>query len=305
MGPPWYSSFMIDQTDMNSGLAEASALLRHHYETHARTLTRTERQVADYLLTLAPTDLAFRSAEEIAAATGTSDATVIRTARRLGFSGLPELKRLVNRPIATHSSPGTSLSRKIRAVPPDALAARDAIFAAAQEILESTREALDPASVERAVELFEQSGTVWCIGIGVAEQPARHLATGLLRAGVLARAVSASGFDLANNLIGLRPGDTAVIFHAATRRKDIAALLDHARQIGVTTVLVSGTQLNELYRDRVTVALHSVAVASKLASWLLGATVIGDVLTFRFSARNPERAAQTHDQLNLLRREFE
>lgn len=296
---------MNDQIDTNSGLAQASALLRRHYDAHARTLTRTERQVADYLLTLAPADLAFRSAGEIAAASGTSDATVIRTARRLGFSGLPELKRLVNRPIATHSSPGDSLSRKIRAVAPDAQAARDAIFAAAQEILESTREALDPAAVERAVELFEQSGTIWCVGIGVAEQPARHLATGLLRAGLLTRTIASSGFDLANALIGLRPGDTVVVFHAATRRKDIAALLDHAREINVSTVLVSGTQLNELYRDRVSVALHSVAVASKLASWLLGAIVIGDLLIFRLSARNAERATQTHDRLNMLRSKFE
>lgn len=296
---------MTDPSHTDQGVAQASALLQQHYDANARTLTRTERRVADYLLTLAPADLAFRSAEEIAAASATSDATVIRTARRLGFSGLPELKRLITRSIATHTSPGKRLGHKIKSVSPDALAARDAIFTAAQEILESTREALDPAAVEQAVSLFETAGTVWCLGIGVAEQPARHLATGLLRAGLVTRVLASSGFDLANAAIGLRPGDCLVIFHAATRRKDVAALIDHAAKIGVSTVLVSGTQLNELFRDKVTVALHSMAVASKLASWLIGATVIGDLLTFRFSARNPERATQMHDQLNHLRAKFE
>jgi DNA-binding MurR/RpiR family transcriptional regulator len=296
---------MTDQSHTDSGVAQASALLRRHYDANARTLTRTERRVADYLLTLAPADLAFRSAGEIAVASDTSDATVIRTARRLGFSGLPELKRLINRPIATHTSPSARLGHKIKSVAPDALAARDAIFAAAQEILESTREALDPAAIEQAVTLFENAGTVWCLGIGVAEQPARHLATGLLRAGLVTQVVASSGFDLANSMIGLRHGDTLVIFHAATRRKDIAALIEHAGTIGVSTVLVSGTQLNELFRDQVTVALPSMAVASKLASWLIGATVIGDLLTFRFSAKNTERATATHENLNQLRTKFE
>jgi DNA-binding MurR/RpiR family transcriptional regulator len=296
---------MTDPSHTDSGVAQASALLRRHYDANARTLTRTERRVADYLLTLAPADLAFRSAGEIAAASDTSDATVIRTARRLGFSGLPELKRLINRPIATHTSPSTRLGHKIKSVAPDALAARDAIFAAAQEILEATREALDPDAIEQAVTLFENAETVWCLGIGVAEQPARHLATGLLRAGLVTQSVASSGFDLANSMIGLRKGDTLVIFHAATRRKDIASLIEHAGKIGVSTVLVSGTQLNELFRDQVTVALHSMAVASKLASWLIGATVIGDLLTFRFSARNTARATATHDNLNQLRAKFE
>lgn len=296
---------MIDHTDADSGVAQASALLKRHYDATAATLSRSERLIADYLLTLAPADLAFRSAGEIALATGTSDATVIRTARRLGFSGLPELKRLVNRPIATHTAPSARLNHKIKSVAPDAKAARDAVFGAAQEILESTREALDPAAIEQAVALFETSGAIWCVGIGVAEQPARHLATGLLRAGLVTHVVSSSGFDLANSMIGLRPGDSIVLFHAATRRKDVAALIAHAGSMDVSVILVSGTQLNELYRDHVAVALRSVAVASKLASWLLGAMVIGDLLTFRFSARNPERAAQTHDQLNQLRSKFE
>lgn len=296
---------MTDQTDMAAGLAQASALLRRHYDANARTLTRTERCVADHLLTVAPADLAFFSASDIAKATGTSDATVIRTARRLGFSGLPELKRLVNRPIAVSVPVSARLSHKINAVAPDALAARDAVFSAAQEILESTREALDPDAIEAAVTLFEKAGTIWCIGLGVAEQPARHLATGLLRAGSVTRFAGGSGFELANSVIGLCPGDCVVIFHTATQRKDIAALIEHANGMGVSTILVSGTQLNALYRDQVTVALPSMAVASKLASWLIGATVIGDLLTFRFSARNPERAIATHDQLNQLRESFE
>lgn len=56
------------------------------------TLTATERRVAEYLSTH-PQEAAFSSAEELGRATGTSDASVVRTAKALGFDGLPGLKR--------------------------------------------------------------------------------------------------------------------------------------------------------------------------------------------------------------------
>src|SRR5271155_108686 len=53
-----------------------------------------ERTVADFLMATGPPAGAM-SAREIAQAVGTSDATVIRTARSLGFEGFRDLRRFV------------------------------------------------------------------------------------------------------------------------------------------------------------------------------------------------------------------
>src|SRR5277367_826076 len=53
-----------------------------------------ERVVVEFLLATGPRAGAM-SAREVAEATGTSDATVIRTARSLGFEGYRELKRFM------------------------------------------------------------------------------------------------------------------------------------------------------------------------------------------------------------------
>ena len=57
-------------------------------------MSRAERRVAEYLRTHQQ-DAVFASADEIGVASGTSDATVVRTAKALGYSGLTELKQLV------------------------------------------------------------------------------------------------------------------------------------------------------------------------------------------------------------------
>src|SRR4051794_8975083 len=55
-------------------------------------LSPTEQRVADFFAQHRE-EAAFLSATEIAQRLGTSDATVVRTAQSLGYSGLQELKR--------------------------------------------------------------------------------------------------------------------------------------------------------------------------------------------------------------------
>src|SRR5271155_2221381 len=78
---------MVSDSDMNttsSTLAARSALLS----------SPIERSVVEFLLATGPRAGAM-SAREIAQSVGTSDATVIRTARSLGFDGFRDLRRFV------------------------------------------------------------------------------------------------------------------------------------------------------------------------------------------------------------------
>ncbi len=95
------------------------SVLRQRFEKHRSELTRSELAVIEYLLSMPVEEMIFQNAEDIAAKSGTSDATVIRAARRLGFSGLPELKRLCSRPIAKAQPTTERLSQRFRATGDD------------------------------------------------------------------------------------------------------------------------------------------------------------------------------------------
>lgn len=94
-------------------------LLRDRFQQHKSKLSRSELAVAEYLLATPIDILIFESAEDIAAKSGTSDATVIRAARRLGFTGLPELKRLSSRNMAKSVPTTERLSQRFRATGDD------------------------------------------------------------------------------------------------------------------------------------------------------------------------------------------
>lgn len=279
----------------------SSTLLKEHYERHKGQLSRSELVVADYFIALPLDELIFRSAEQIAAETGTSDATVIRAARRLGFSGLPELKRISHRAMAMVAPATERLAHRFRATGSDFKLISEQMFTAAHELLDSTREKLDPEALAKSIAILENADTVWCVGIGRSEVEAKHCAIALSRIGLRTRAIGTSGFSLANELIGLRPADVVIMFHTARELAELKLVIDQHRSIGCQMILISGVQLSDKYRADVSAVLTCVGTASGLASWSIGAIIVSDILAYGVAVRNQQRALDTKERLADIR----
>ncbi|MBW6425021.1 MurR/RpiR family transcriptional regulator [Rhizobium sp. XQZ8] len=278
-----------------------SQVLKEHFDRHRSALSRSELAVAEHLVAMPIDILIFRSAEEIAGETGTSDATVIRTAKRLGFSGLPELKRLSSRVMAKTVPAADRLEHRFRATGDDLSKVAGQMFTEACEVLSSTKDELDEAAVHSSVEMIEKADTVWCLGMGTSEIPARHCATSLSRVGVRTRFSGASSFALANELIDLRENDVIVMFHASREVPELKLAIEQISATGCKLILVSGIQLREIYRDRASAVLTCLGVRSKLASWNLSAIVLADILAYGVAVRNQEQALAAKKKLTALR----
>jgi DNA-binding MurR/RpiR family transcriptional regulator len=278
-----------------------SQVLKEHFDRHRSSLSRSELAVAEHLVTLPIDILIFRSAEEIAAETGTSDATVIRTAKRLGFSGLPELKRLSSRVMAKTIPAADRLEHRFRATGDDLVKVAGQMFTEACEVLASTKDELDESALYSSVEMVEHADTVWCLGMGTSEIPAKHCATALSRIGIRTRCSGASGFVLANELIDLRQNDVVMMFHASREVAELQLVVDQIDAIGAKVILISGIQLREVYRDKVSAVLTCLGVRSKLASWNLSAIVLADIITYSVAVRNQDAALAAKKRLAVLR----
>lgn len=299
-GSSWHQLFnRSETTDLND---RSSHALKQHFDENRKKLSRSEALVAEYLLGLRLDVLVFKSAEEIASETGTSDATVIRTAKRLGFSGLPELKRVCGRFLAKASPASERLEQRLRATGNDLTKVAKHMFREAEEALRSTAELSDPVQLSKAVAIVESSDTVWCVGLGTSEVVARHCTIALSRVGIRSRFTGGSGFTLANDLLDVRSGDSIVLFHALRDTADLKLVLSHGDTTQVPVILVSGVQLNAKYANHVAAALKCVGVSSKLASWSLGAIVIIDLLAHAVALNSPDRAFQARERLSGLRR---
>ena len=98
-----------------------------------------------------PHEVAFASADDIGERTGSSDATVIRTAKALGYSGLPELKREVGVAMAELVAPSAMLRRRLETLRDRPDHALDRVAREAAELAQETSRSARDEAFERAV----------------------------------------------------------------------------------------------------------------------------------------------------------
>src|SRR5690625_4521303 len=103
------------------------------------------------------------SAQEVADAAGTSRATVVRTAQRLGFTGYPQLRVLLARDVGSARPPRRSHARN----DPAGLV-RDYVSEVAGSI-EDLLGSLSDEQVRVAVGLLDTARTVLVVGTGLSE----------------------------------------------------------------------------------------------------------------------------------------
>src|SRR3989440_3141134 len=83
---------VVYATIMANTVANATGTYADRVAERGEALAPAERRVAELLLDLGP-EATLLSAAALAEQLGTSDATVVRTAQSLGYSGLAELRR--------------------------------------------------------------------------------------------------------------------------------------------------------------------------------------------------------------------
>lgn len=263
-------------------------------------MSRAERRVAEYLRDHAE-DVIFATAEQIGAASETSDATVVRTAKTLGYSGLLELKYSLGRQVLNATKPSVRLHNRIMQAGAETESIIAHVFGEAAERLAETRRLLDPVDFDRAVDAFAEARDVLAIGYGPSEMVARYLALRLGRLGRRARATGMSGFRLADDLIPLTSDDLVAIYLPGRHLNEVDAVLDHAAALGARTVLFSYLLREEL-ADRVDIVIPAVHSASGFSGETLSSQVLTDAILLGVAARDRERATGSSELLNQLRR---
>jgi DNA-binding MurR/RpiR family transcriptional regulator len=273
--------------------------LQQRVAERAAGLSPAERRAAEYLRDH-PADVVFASASELGARTGTSDATVIRTARALGYSGLPELRHSVGAALASLTRPSAMLHQRIATMSHEPAALLDRLFSDAAEVLAETRRCLDPGAFQAAAALLASARECLTFGVGLSETVAEYLARRLNRLGIRARAARRMGFGMADDLLPLGSGDVVVVFAPGRLLREIEVLIDHAQQVGAAIVLITDALLPVL-GERVHVTLQAVCSPGGTPGETFAATVLTDALVLAIAAEHEQQAVESSELLNKLR----
>lgn len=249
-----------------------------------------ERRVADWLLSHPGEVLPF-AIRELACACDTSEATIVRFSRRLGFQGYQELKlslaseaeRRIVSPSITEDDSCFDVFEKI---------CNDAYLS-----LERTQKTLSANAMTQAANAIAHAGRVVLIGLGSSASVASDASDKLLRAGCN----SASYGDTHMQTIAvsqLTPRDVLIGVSHSGSSKDIVEAMRLAKERGVTTVSITSKERSPITRQSDVVLLtdteetrHSSLGLSSHLSRLL----VLDALCYRVVYMNEEKVRAAID----------
>nr|WP_315410003.1 MurR/RpiR family transcriptional regulator [uncultured Selenomonas sp.] len=196
-------------------------------------MTRTEKRIADYVS--ANMDAVMeQTISELAAAVGSSEITISRFCKKLGFSGLQSFK------IALAAELHTQTDMVYQDI--DAADTREVVvqkvFHNIADGLSDTLKLLDYAAIERAVGLLRAARRIAVYGFGNSATVCRDIETRFLRFGMVVQAYS-DAHQQATSAALLTAGDAVIAVSHTGATIELLDTVRTARQAGAAVIVIT------------------------------------------------------------------
>lgn len=242
----------------------------------------------------------YASAAELGAESGTSNASVVRTLQKLGYTGLSELKQQVAVPYNSPEAPEERLENRLRHLGESFEAINGSVWNEVDELIDLARTSITKTQFSESVTLLMQAETVFTYGLGTSGIAAEYLMMRLNRTGRRARRLEKDGFGMADELLQLSPRDAVVILSPGRVTREIRAVLTRSRAVGAPVVFITSRLEAELGED-VAVTLLAPHTPTGLTNETLTSLLVCDVLLHGVAAVDNTLALETSHQLTTLR----
>lgn len=179
------------------------------------------------------------SAMAIASRTRTSDATVIRTVKALGYSGMADFRQELACELRNDLSLASRMAPRLDEVGEAPASSFALTLQSHQQALEHLRRDISPALFEAVVDEIVSATRVLIFAISPSSAMANYLALQLERFGIDGDSLTDAGLLLADGLHRLRSPDLLIMLAFGRPYREILALFDHAETLGLTTILIT------------------------------------------------------------------
>jgi len=240
------------------------------------------------------------SAASLAAKIDTSDATVVRATKALGYAGLEELRRNLAAELRASLSLADRLERTLGEVGESLSSAFEATLAIQIASLERLHQSIPTELFERAIDEITLSRRIAVFGIGPSGALAEYLAIQLARFGFEALTLSRTGLLFADDLQKVREGDLVIIFAYDHVYIELSVLLDVIGQRGLRSLLVTDT-LAVTLRHRVDLVLPVSRGKTGMLSMHTATLGLIETLLVGIASQRPQETLANLAELNEMR----
>jgi len=265
-------------------------------------LTKSEKKLAEYILKNLE-EVKEINTYELAEKSGTSQATIIRFAKKLGYSGFPAFKIALSEDLGkrSHKRKEGLIHNEISIDDTYGDIAKKVVFENTSAI-KDTFSILDEKKIEEAVELMDKAGKILILGAGFSGLVGKDFHYKLMEIGKITFYDSDSHIQMASISI-MNEDDVVFVISYKGNSSDIYNVVKMAKSRGIKVVSltrladnpISGLADIRLHTVAEDVAFRSTAISSRIAQ-----LSIVDVLYIGLVRKNYSEAKKYLDQSREL-----
>lgn len=267
--------------------------------THLDRMSPSEQRVAR-MFQDHKEEVLFASAASLAAKANTSDATVVRATKALGFTGMDDLRRSLAAELKQTLSLSSRLTETLSTVGDDLQAAFDLTLDIHLDAIRNIRRNITAPTFEAAVQLLVDARRIIIFGIGPSSAIAVYFATQLGRFGLDVQTLTRTGLLFADDVRMLRGGDVVLAMAYTHVYRELAVLLDEAHRRNIPCILLTDSLGGKL-RDRVNVVLPVERGRAEMLSMHTATLGLLEAMLVGIATKRPDATIQSLDDLHRLR----
>jgi DNA-binding MurR/RpiR family transcriptional regulator len=240
------------------------------------------------------------SAAALARKIGTSDATVIRTAQALGYSGLDDLRRQLADELRSSLTPAARLTRTLQALSNEPSSVLQTVVDIHVQALEKLKSDIPPSLFDSAIRILVGAARIFIFGLGPSSAMAEYFAIQLGRFGIEGRSIAHTGVLLADDLHRLKKNDAVVIFAYTHVYAELESILARTASLSARAILVTDT-LGAALGKQVDLVLPAARGNTDWFSTHTATLGLIEALLIGIAAKQPDKTVAELKALNQLR----
>lgn len=277
---------------MNQNNADSNALLQ--LRAHYAALRNSEKRVADYILKQ-PNEIIYLSISALAEKCRTSETSVIRLCKAIGYSGFQDFKINIAKALV---SPTQQIHEDVKENDPVSDIIRKVMTANIRAI-QDTMEILDAEEVQKAIHAIASTSRLELYGVGGSGPVALDGQHKFFKYGVNSTAYIDPHMQVMSAST-MKAGDVVLGISHTGSSKDIVESLSVAKQAGATTICITGgmkspvTHVSDIVLN--VIAREQSFKPEPMSSRIAQLSVI-DVLAVGVALTRPDDVLKTLDEM--------
>lgn len=273
----------------------ADAPLVRRLKEGADAFSKNQRTLARHVLKNYES-VAFATVSQLAEESGVSEATVVRFAKALDFSGYPEFQKEVRRLLRADLRGVERFKlgaepRAERQTPLDAVAGKE------RENISALYDSFDARAFANAVRMLRRASEVAIVGTRSTAALARHMWFALDKIGIEATRVSAITSETYDLLSRMGKGDCVVVIGFPRYLREHVKLLEFAKARRLATLTITDSTFSPLQGD---VTLHAPAESASFVAFHCAPLILVNALVHEVSVADSTKTLEALKQFETV-----